>query len=118
MTDVSSTVTTDVETPPEKDVQTTATKDQEYPPLGRALIVILALYLAVFLVALDQTIIGVAIPKITDQFKSISDIAWYGSAYFLTSTALQPSYGRIYKIFSVSFPRMCILYGKANNNTR
>lgn len=107
MTDASSTVITDVEkppeTPPEKDVQTT-TKDQEYPPLGRAVIVILALYLAVFLVALDQTIIGVAIPKITDQFKSISDIAWYGSAYFLTSTALQPSYGRIYKIFSVSFP--------------
>lgn len=106
MTDVNS--TTDVETPPEKDVkdvQTTTSKGPEYPPLGRALIVILALYLAVFLVALDQTIIGVAIPKITDQFKSISDIAWYGSAYFLTSTALQPSYGRIYKIFSVGpFP--------------
>lgn len=102
MNDVSS--TTDVETPPEKDVKDVQneSKDPEYPPLGRALIVILALYLAVFLVALDQTIIGVAIPKITDQFKSISDIAWYGSAYFLTSTALQPSYGRIYKIFSVS----------------
>lgn len=25
----------------------------------------------------------------------------YGSAYFLTSTALQPSYGRIYKTFNV-----------------
>jgi hypothetical protein len=76
--------------------------EPEYPPLSKVIVVILALYLAVFLVALDQTIIGVAIPKITDQFKSISDIAWYGSAYFLTSTALQPSYGRIYKIFSVS----------------
>lgn len=112
MTDVSS--TTDVETPPGKDMKDVQdvkdledvqeTKEPEYPPLARALIVILALYLAVFLVALDQTIIGVAIPKITDQFKSISDIAWYGSAYFLTSTALQPSYGRIYKIFSVSSP--------------
>lgn len=101
MTEVSS--TTDVEIPPEKDVQAvTTSKEPEYPPLGRVIIIILALYLAVFLVALDQTIIGVAIPKITDQFKSISDIAWYGSAYFLTSTALQPSYGRIYKIFSVS----------------
>lgn len=95
---------TDVETlekDVEKDVQT-VTKGPEYPPLSKVIIIILALYLAVFLVALDQTIIGVAIPKITDQFKSISDIAWYGSAYFLTSTALQPSYGRIYKIFSVS----------------
>lgn len=93
---------TDVETAPEKDAQPVPTQEPEYPGMGKAIIVILALYLVVFLVALDQTIIGVAIPKITDQFKSIADIAWYGSAYFLTSTALQPSYGRIYKIFSVS----------------
>ncbi|KAJ5118320.1 major facilitator superfamily domain-containing protein [Penicillium atrosanguineum] len=86
----------------EKDVQAVS-KESEYPPLSKVIIIIMALYLAVFLVALDQTIIGVAIPKITDQFKSISDIAWYGSAYFLTSTALQPSYGRIYKIFSVKW---------------
>ncbi|KAJ5685232.1 hypothetical protein N7536_007851 [Penicillium majusculum] len=78
-------------------------KELEYPPTGQVIVIILAIYLAAFLVALDQTIIGVAIPKITDQFKSIPDIAWYGSAYFLTSTALQPSYGRIYKILSVKW---------------
>lgn len=77
-------------------------KEPEYPPPSKVIVIILAIYLAAFLVALDQTIIGVAIPKITDEFKSIPDIAWYGSAYFLTSTALQPSYGRIYKILSVS----------------
>ena len=109
MTAASSITKVDVESPPEKvaeDVQASkiSEKEPEYPPLSKVIIVILALYLAIFLVALDQTIIGVAIPKITDQFKSISDIAWYGSAYFLTSTALQPSYGRIYKIFSVSQP--------------
>lgn len=111
MTDLSNS-STDVETPPEKDVQT-VTNEPEYPGLGKAIIVILALYLTVFLVALDQTIIGVAIPKITDQFKSIADIAWYGSAYFLTSTALQPSYGRIYKIFSVS----CTLHPPQSTST-
>lgn len=79
-------------------------KDPQFPPLGQVIIIVLAIYLAAFLVALDQTIIGVAIPKITDQFESIPDIAWYGSAYFLTSTALQPSYGRIYKILNVSHP--------------
>ncbi|OQE19402.1 hypothetical protein PENSTE_c015G04019 [Penicillium steckii] len=108
MTAASSITKVDVESPPEKvaeDVQASkiSEKEPEYPPLSKVIIVILALYLAIFLVALDQTIIGVAIPKITDQFKSISDIAWYGSAYFLTSTALQPSYGRIYKIFSVKW---------------
>lgn len=91
----------DIEGPVEKEVATAS--EPQYPSLAKAIIVILALYLAVFLVALDQTIIGVAIPKITNQFKSLEDIAWYGSAYFLTSTALQPSYGRIYKIFSVKW---------------
>ncbi|KAF5866589.1 hypothetical protein ETB97_011474 [Aspergillus alliaceus] len=91
----------DIEGPIEKEVATAS--EPQYPSLAKAIIVILALYLAVFLVALDQTIIGVAIPKITNQFKSLEDIAWYGSAYFLTSTALQPSYGRIYKIFSVKW---------------
>ncbi|KAJ5885205.1 MFS toxin efflux pump [Penicillium taxi] len=78
-------------------------QEHQYPAVGKVVVIVLAIYLAAFLVALDQTIIGVAIPKITDQFNSIPDIAWYGSAYFLTSTALQPSYGRIYKIFSVKW---------------
>ncbi|KAL4940199.1 hypothetical protein BDV06DRAFT_224310 [Aspergillus oleicola] len=81
---MSTTDNTDIEKTPE----VTGAAEPEYP---------------VFLVALDQTIISVAIPEITNQFKSIEDIAWYGSAYFLTSTALQPSYGRLYKIFSVKW---------------
>ncbi|KAL5335217.1 major facilitator superfamily domain-containing protein [Aspergillus crustosus] len=80
--------------------------DPKYPPFSQVVVIILGLYLSVFLVALDQTIISVAIPEITNEFKSIEDIAWYGSAYFLTSTALQPSYGRLYKIFS---PKWCFL---------
>ncbi|KAF3187666.1 hypothetical protein TWF788_001884 [Orbilia oligospora] len=72
-----------------------------YPSGAKVLLILVGLMLAVFLVALDQTIIATAIPKITDRFKSIDDIGWYGSAYFLTSTALQPTFGRIYKIFSI-----------------
>ncbi|KAJ5153224.1 uncharacterized protein N7482_009702 [Penicillium canariense] len=88
----------------EADIENSVSNEKaKYPPLGQVIVVVLAVYLAAFLVALDQTIIGVAIPKITDQFNSIPDIAWYGSAYFLTSTALQPSYGRIYKILNVKW---------------
>jgi hypothetical protein len=73
-------------------------------PQGLKLVVILtALCCAIFLVALDQTIISTAIPKITDQFNSITDIGWYGSSYLLTATALQPVFGRLYTIFSVCF---------------
>lgn len=75
----------------------------DYPAGFKLVTLIIALCLAVFLVALDQTIIATAIPKITDHFNSIADIGWYGSAYFLTSTSLQPSFGRIYKVFNVCF---------------
>ncbi|KAK8001563.1 hypothetical protein PG991_013785 [Apiospora marii] len=71
----------------------------EYPSMWKAMLIVSGLFMGVFLVALDQTIIGTAIPKITDEFKTIQDVGWYGSAYFLTSTALQPSYGRIYVSF-------------------
>jgi hypothetical protein len=49
-------------------------------PSGLALAaIVLALCLAVFLVALDQTIIATAIPRITDDFQSVKDIGWYGA---------------------------------------
>lgn len=76
--------------------------EMEYPHGLKLVIILAALCLAVFLVALDQTIISTAIPTITNQFNSITDIGWYGSSYLLTATALQPTFGRIYTIFSVS----------------
>jgi hypothetical protein len=46
----------------------------------RLALITVALFLTVFLTALDQTIIATALPKITDEFKALDDIAWYGSA--------------------------------------
>ena len=73
----------------------------EYPHGIKLVLILLSLCCAVFLLALDQTIIATAIPKIIDQFASIQDIGWYGSSYLLTTTALQPTFGRIYTTFSV-----------------
>ena len=107
-----------VDTPPPADIV--------YPTGLKLVIIIIALSLAVLLVALDQTIIATAIPRITDRFNSVDDIGWYGSvgssccfihlfflfnlinryiqkAYFLTTTSLQPTFGRVYKTFDVSF---------------
>jgi len=78
-------------------------KDQDKPvdddnivyPSGMKLAIIsIALSLSVFLVALDNTIIATAIPKITDHFKALGDVGWYGSAYLLTTCALQLFFGR------------------------
>lgn len=62
-------------------VEGTKPEDEEVVyPTGLVLAaIILALCLAVFLVALDQTIIATAIPRITDKFHSVKDIGWYGA---------------------------------------
>ncbi|XXG95876.1 hypothetical protein Hte_002148 [Hypoxylon texense] len=75
--------------------------DSEYPTGLKLWLVILSLCLAVLLVALDQTIIAPALGAITAEYGSVKDIGWYGSAYLLTSTALQPLYGKVYRTFDV-----------------
>jgi MFS family permease len=60
-------------------------------------------FLALFLVALDRTIVATAIPRITDEFNSLGDIGWYGSAYMLTTAASQLIFGRIYKFYDMKW---------------
>ncbi|RDW88988.1 hypothetical protein BP6252_01020 [Coleophoma cylindrospora] len=84
--------------------------EPEYPHGFKLAVILAALCLAVFLVALDQTIISTAIPTITDRFNSIQDIGWYGSSYLLTTTALQPTFGRIYSIFSIKYTFLTAIF--------
>lgn len=65
-----------------------------YPTGIKLFLVTIALCLSVFLVALDNTIIATAIPKITDRFRSLGDVGWYASAYLLTTCALQLFFGK------------------------
>lgn len=75
----------------------------DYPKGAKLAIIIAALASAVLLVALDQTIVATAIPKITNQFHSVQDIGWYGSAYFLTAAALTTIWGKVYQNFNVKY---------------
>ncbi|KPI45690.1 putative HC-toxin efflux carrier TOXA [Cyphellophora attinorum] len=89
---------------PEKNEDTTPDGEEddiEYPTGLKFAVITLALCLAVFLVALDNTIIATAIPKITDRFNALGDIGWYGSAYLLTTCALQLFFGRLYTFYSI-----------------
>ncbi|OAL64170.1 MFS aflatoxin efflux pump [Trichophyton rubrum] len=54
-----------------------------------------------------QPIIQVAIPRITDEFESLQDVGWYGSAYLLTCCAFQLLFGKLYKLFSVRIIFLC-----------
>lgn len=73
-----------------------ASSESAYPATSKVLVIIGGLLLVLFLVALDRLIIGVAIPSITDQFDSLGDVGWYGSAYLLTSCAFMLLMGKIY----------------------
>lgn len=46
-----------------------------------------------------MTIVATAIPKITDDFHGLGQIAWYGSAFFLTLASFQSTWGKAYKYF-------------------
>jgi MFS family permease len=48
-------------------------------------------------------IIATPLAKISDEFHSIEDIGWYGSAYMLTNACFTPLYGRIYKLYSTKW---------------
>ncbi|OBT61197.1 hypothetical protein VE03_08683 [Pseudogymnoascus sp. 23342-1-I1] len=71
----------------------------EYPSVHKRILIMTALLLSIFLVTLDQNIISTAIPRITDEFHSLDDIGWYGSAYLLTTCSFQLLMGRIYKFY-------------------
>ncbi|KAH6988857.1 major facilitator superfamily domain-containing protein [Ilyonectria sp. MPI-CAGE-AT-0026] len=66
-------------------------------------LVIIGLCLAVFCMALDNTIIATAIPRITDEFRALDDLGWYGSAYLLTTCSFQLLFGKLYSYYSVKW---------------
>ncbi|KAL2046031.1 hypothetical protein N7G274_001478 [Stereocaulon virgatum] len=78
-------------------------EEPEYPTGATLSIIIASLCLSVFLMALDNTIIATAIPKITDHFKALNDVGWYGSAYLLTTCAFQLFFGKLYTFFSIKW---------------
>ena len=45
----------------------------------KLIVTMFGLCMSVFCVALDNTIISTAIPRITDEFHTLKDVGWYGS---------------------------------------
>jgi len=90
------TVSTDAEDGGEDD-------ESKYPTGATLYLLTLGLTLSTFVVALDNTIIATAIPRITTVFNSLNDVGWYGSSYLLTTTSLQPSFGKIFTYFNIKW---------------
>src|SRR5215469_18781189 len=63
---------------------------------GFALVsVLIALMLTLLLEALDQTIVGTALPRIVGQLQGFDRYTWVVTAYLLASTTMIPVVGKL-----------------------
>ncbi|GFP57151.1 hypothetical protein ACSS6W_004262 [Trichoderma asperelloides] len=66
----------------------------------KIILLMLSSLFSMMLVALDRTIVTTAIPAITNEFNSLPDVGWYGSAYLMTCGAFQLLFGKLYTFYS------------------
>lgn len=66
---------------------------------GEVRAILLSLLLAMFLAALDQTIVATALPTIGRQFGDVENLSWVITAYLLSSTAVAPVFGSLADIY-------------------
>lgn len=70
-------------------------------------VIYLAVLIALFLAALDQTIVATALPQMVEDLQGIDRYAWVATAYLLASTALALVYGKL----ADTYPRKYVTLG-------
>src|SRR5947208_13715740 len=71
------------------------TEDKTYIQGTQRLIVMISVLLGILLAALDQTIVGPALPKIVGDLQGFDRYAWVVTVYLLTSTISVPIVGKL-----------------------
>jgi EmrB/QacA subfamily drug resistance transporter len=61
--------------------------------------VLVGLMAGMFLAALDQSIVGTALPRIVSDLGGLNHLSWVVTAYLLTSTAATPLWGKISDLY-------------------
>jgi MFS family permease len=76
---------------------------QDEAPVARSKIrlaaILGALYLSLFIAALDATVVSTAIPTISAHFQSASGYTWIGGAYLLSNAATGPIWAKLSDIW-------------------
>ncbi|KAK3329998.1 major facilitator superfamily domain-containing protein [Apodospora peruviana] len=92
---------------PQDETSATVAKDDgqnyEYVTGFKLAIIVASVALACFLMLVDTMVISTAIPRITDEFRSLTDVGWYASAYQFGIAAPQPLIGKVYTHFSTKW---------------
>src|SRR5579863_6458665 len=66
---------------------------------GRLVSVLIGVMLGMLLAALDQTIVGTALPRIVANLGGLEHYAWVATSYLLASTVSIPIYGKLSDIY-------------------
>ncbi|KAK7731070.1 hypothetical protein SLS53_008872 [Cytospora paraplurivora] len=75
------------------------TSPAQEPSALQLAIIVVPLCAALFLAALDITIVTTALPTIVADFNSSAGYTWIGSAYLLTNAAFTPTWGKLSDIW-------------------
>jgi EmrB/QacA subfamily drug resistance transporter len=79
-------------------VATTSNPDKKMPR-ARLALVLLAVEMGMLLAALDQTIVGTAMPRILADLNGFDHYTWVSIAYLLAATVMVPIYGKLSDIY-------------------
>jgi MFS family permease len=66
-------------------------------------LIMFTIFVSTILVSLEIGIIATAIPGITNDFRKLDDVGWYGSATFILAAAASPLWGKLYKYINVKW---------------
>jgi len=72
---------------------------EKAPERHRLALILPGLLLGMLLAALDQTIVGTAMPRVIAELRGLEHYAWVFTAYMLTSTVTVPLYGKLSDIY-------------------
>ncbi|KAK8135998.1 hypothetical protein PG984_003938, partial [Apiospora sp. TS-2023a] len=64
------------------------------------ILLLFSIFLAILQIALNATITSTVIPIITDEFHSAADVGWYASSFFVTTCAVSPLTGKLFRFFN------------------
>lgn len=73
-------------------IHTFSSRDKAFTLVG--------ILLALFLGAIDQTIVATALPKIVEDLHGVTRYGWVATAYLLASTVMVPIYGKLADMYS------------------
>ena len=80
-------------------VERAASDEPQYLSHQQIVVVLFGLMAGVMLAALDQSIVGTALPRIVSELGGLDKLAWVVTAYLLTATASTPLWGKISDLY-------------------